>query len=132
MDPTLRSGRREILTDNDLNALDTFGYKIGGTPSPPPPPPPPPPAPSNDNFANARSIFGCVANVTGTNVSATREAGEPNHSPDNNGGSRSVWYQWQSPSDSIVTVTTTNSDYDTVLGVYTGTDCWLTDLDWKE
>jgi Calx-beta domain-containing protein len=120
MDPTLPSGQREMLTQNDIDALDTFGYKIGGTPFPPPPPPPPPPAPPNDNFANAQIIPGCGGTVTGTNVSATRETGEPNHSPDNNGGSRSVWYQWQAPSTSDVTITTAGSDFDTVLGVYVG------------
>ena len=88
---------------------------------PPPTPTPTPSPPPNDNFANAQSISGCSGTVTGTNVAATRETGEPNHSPDNNGGIHSVWYQWQSPSNSTVTITTAGSDYDTVLGVYTGT-----------
>lgn len=52
-------------------------------------------APPNDNFADATSINGNSGSVNGTNVNATREAGEPNHA-DANGGV-SVWYQWQAP-----------------------------------
>lgn len=33
---------------------------------------------------------------------------------------RSVWYSWQAPSSGSVTITTTGSRFDTVLGVYTG------------
>jgi len=58
--------------------------------------------------------------MNGTNVGATRETGEPNHSPDNNGGSRSVWYKWQAPSTGTATITTAGSSFDTVLAVYTG------------
>src|SRR6185295_17615385 len=80
----------------------------------------PPAPPPNDNFASAQVINGCSGTVTGTNVGATHETNEPNHSPDDGGGSRSVWYQWQSPSTGSVTITTAGSGFDTVLGVYTG------------
>lgn len=86
------------------------------TASPAPTPTPPPPA--NDNFAAAQVISGCSGTVNGTNVSATKEAGELDHA--SNGGTRSVWYQWQAPSNSNVTITTAGSNYDTTLGVYTG------------
>ena len=51
-------------------------------------------------------------------MSATKEDGEPDH--DSNNGTRTVWYQWVAPSTSSVTIRTAGSDYDTVLGVYTG------------
>jgi len=112
MDPRIPNGTRRLITDNDTRALNVFGYNsnIVAPPSPP----------ANDNFSAAQVITGCSGSVTGTNVSATRETNEPNHSPDNGGGSRSVWYQWQSPSTGSVTITTAGSGYDTVLGVYTG------------
>jgi hypothetical protein len=86
----------------------------------PTPTPTPTPAPSNDNFANAQTIAGCSGSVTGYNTLATKEAGEPSHSPDNNPGGGSVWYQWQAPSTGNVTFTTSGSNFDTVLAVYTG------------
>jgi len=80
----------------------------------------PPPAPANDNFANAQVISGCSGSVAGVNISAIKEPGEPSHSPDNNQGGASVWYQWQAPVTSTVTITTAGSNFDTVLAVYTG------------
>ncbi len=58
--------------------------------------------------------------VSTCNISATKESGEPSHSPDNNQGGASVWYQWQAPVTSSVTITTAGSNFDTVLAVYTG------------
>ena len=119
MDPNISQGIRRQITNNDTIALDSFGYNLDNA-NPPPPPPPPPPAPANNDFVNAQTISGCSGSVTGTNVSATRETGEPRHSPDENEGGASVWYQWQAPSSTSVTITTDGSDYDTLLGVYTG------------
>jgi hypothetical protein len=119
MDPTIASGVRRQITANDTIALDSFGYNLSNT-NPPPPPPPPPPAPTNNDFANAQVVAGCTGSVTGTNIGANKESGEPSHSPDNNPGGGSVWYQWQAPSSGSVTITTEGSNYDTLLGVYTG------------
>lgn len=119
MDPTIPRGRVEIVTGNDSQALETLGWNLVAT-VPPPPPPPAPPPPANDNFANAQTITGCSGSVGGTNIGATREPGEPIHSPDGVSSSRSVWYRWQSPSSGSVTITTADSRFDTVLGVYTG------------
>jgi hypothetical protein len=119
MDPRLPSGHREVTTVNDLNALDTFGYKIGGTA---PPPPPPPPAPPNDNFVNAEVLSGSAGVVSGTNHNATPQAGEPNPGNVTGGtGGSSVWYRWTAPASGQVTFDTIGSDFDTTLGVYTGT-----------
>ena len=77
------------------------------------------PGPANDNFANAQSLEGTVPQVvTGTNGSATKEAGEPDHA--GNAGGRSVWYAWTAITDGDYTITTRGSDFDTLLAVYTG------------
>jgi hypothetical protein len=112
MDPRIPSGRRRLITQNDTKALDIFGYNsnIAG----------PPAAPANDNFSAAQTITGCAGTTTGTNVAATHETGEPNHSPDNNGGLRSVWYSWTAPATGPAQITTAGSGFDTVLAVYTG------------
>ena len=73
--------------------------------------------PPNNDFANAQTISGCQGSINGTNLAADKEADEPNHSGP---GGASVWYQWQAPSDSSVIMSTTGSDYDTTLAVYTG------------
>ena len=82
---------------------------------------PPPPAPANDNLANAQALAGCTGTISGTNVGATKETGEPSHDPGGTVGGGSVWYTWQAPSSGSVTFTTAGSDFDTVLAVYTGT-----------
>jgi hypothetical protein len=74
--------------------------------------------PANNNFANAQSITGSSGSATGTNVGATKETGEPNHA--GNAGGASVWYSWQAPSSGSVTINTSGSDFDTTLGIYTG------------
>jgi alpha-tubulin suppressor-like RCC1 family protein len=76
--------------------------------------------PANDNFANAPVITADlnVATANGTNVEATKEAGEPNHA--GNSGGHSVWWKWTSPGPGSVTVDTWNSSFDTLLAVYTG------------
>ncbi|MDQ3685583.1 MAG: NF038122 family metalloprotease [Acidobacteriota bacterium] len=112
MDPTVRSGRRFQITDNDRKAIDTFGFVTGTVP-------PPPPAPANDNFANAAQINGVSGAVTGTNVSATKEPGEPSNIPDTTGG-KSVWYRWQAPASGTAVLDTLGSGFDTTLAVYRG------------
>jgi len=117
MDPRIPGGVQRPITDTDMKALNIFGYN-SNTLSPPP----------NDNFASAQTITGCSGSVNGTNTGATKEAGEPDHlsttgdpNPNPNpGGTRTVWYKWQSPSTGSVTITTAGSNFDTVLGVYTG------------
>jgi len=74
-----------------------------------------PPPPINDNFSNAQLLSTSAGTAIGTNVSATVENGEPSHA-----GEASIWYKWQSPGVGTVTFTTFGSDFDTLLGVYTG------------
>jgi hypothetical protein len=72
--------------------------------------------PANDNFASAVAITGST--VTGNNLEATKQAGEPNHAGDPGGAS--VWYSWTAPSTGVFEVTTCGSQFDTLLAVYTG------------
>jgi hypothetical protein len=77
------------------------------------------PPPPNDNFANAQVLPTISSgSVSGTNAGATKEPGEPNHAF--NAGGKSVWYRWQAPSNGTVTITTSGSNFDSLLGVYTG------------
>jgi V8-like Glu-specific endopeptidase len=75
-------------------------------------------APANDNFSSAQALSGLPASASGTNVEATSESGEPTHA--GSGGGASIWYSWQAPSSGQVTIDVCGSDFDTVLGVYTG------------
>ena len=112
MDPRIPNGTQRDIMPNDVNALGIFGYGSTAVAQPSPP--------ANDNFSAGQTIAGCSGTTTGTNVSATRETNEPNHSPDGNGGQHSVWYNWQAPSTGSVTFTTAGSGFDTVLAAYTG------------
>jgi Calcineurin-like phosphoesterase len=74
--------------------------------------------PANDMFANAQAISGSSGTATGSNVGATKEAGEPNHA--GNAGGASIWYSWTAPSGGTATIDTISSSFDTLLGIYTG------------
>ena len=77
--------------------------------------------PVNDRFVNAQVLTGNSGHVSGSNSGASKETGEPSHSPDGNLGGKSVWYRWTAPGAGTLTLTTTSSNFDTVLAVYTGT-----------
>ncbi|WP_017294026.1 S8 family serine peptidase [Geminocystis herdmanii] len=72
---------------------------------------------NNDNFVD-RIDLGSVPNttVTGSNVGATGEVGEPAQSGDIN----SVWWSWTAPNTGIVTIDTNGSGFDTYLSAFTG------------
>ncbi len=76
--------------------------------------------PSNDDFADAEQIAAGTggATVTGTNIGATRESGEPDHAGITAG--RTVWWNWTAGETGTVTLTTEGSNFDTVMAVYTG------------
>lgn len=83
------------------------------------------PAPTNDDFSAAVLLTGTNVVVTGSNINATKEPGEPDHA--GNSGGKSIWWDWQSPQSGYVTISTAGSTsiyggpLDTVLGVYVGT-----------
>lgn len=79
---------------------------------------PPQSPPANDSFGNRTGITGQPFALTGYNTGGTKETGEPNHA--GNMGGSSVWYSWKAPSSGKVTLNTFGSDFDTLLGVYTG------------
>lgn len=74
----------------------------------------------NDSYVNAVSMTGEVAATSGTNVGATRETGEPYHHPSSQIGGRSVWWSWTAAVDGVLQVNTNGSNFDTLLGIYTG------------
>lgn len=75
--------------------------------------------PVNDPFSAPTPItLGTGGSLTGTTVSATKEAGEPNHV--GNTGGHSVWYRFTPAANATVTLSTNGSAYDTLLAVYTG------------
>ncbi len=78
---------------------------------------PVPVAPANDNFADRVVVTGNSGSTTGTNDHATMEIGEPK--PVGHGGA-SVWYSWTPTVSGSATITMAGSDFDTILGVYTG------------
>lgn len=73
--------------------------------------------PANDNLANAPLLTGETNFVIGSNVSATRQPGEPDHA---GSGGRSVWWSWTSPFTGSASISTAGSAFDTLLAVYTG------------
>jgi len=74
--------------------------------------------PANDNFAFAQPINNGITTINANNLLATKETGEPNVT--GNSGGHSIWYQWVPSVSGNVTIDTINSDFDTILGVYTG------------
>jgi hypothetical protein len=106
--------------DLTLSLLRDIGWCSGCPDSTPSPCPPPPPTPPNNDFLNSQIISGCSGSALGTNLGANKESGEPSHSPDGNLGGASVWYRWQAPGSGNVTMTTAGSNFDTLLGIYTG------------
>ncbi|HUD46279.1 MAG TPA: Ig-like domain-containing protein [Candidatus Baltobacteraceae bacterium] len=74
--------------------------------------------PANDNFTNATLIpsDGITNDVTTTY--ASKQPGEPNIA--GNVGGHSVWWNWTAPQIGTVTIATTGSSYNTLLGVFTG------------
>ena len=74
--------------------------------------------PANDDFAGAQTISGLSGAATGTNVGASKEPGEPDHSGDE--GGVSIWYDWVAPANAVFTFDTCTSNFDTLLAVYTG------------
>lgn len=80
--------------------------------------------PDNDMFAKAQTITtpavpGAVG-VMAYNQSCTTETGEP--MPGGFGAGASMWYSWTANQSGLVMVDTIGSEFDTVLGVFTGND----------
>jgi len=76
------------------------------------------PLPLNDNFASRVALSGTSANAIGFNYTATSETGEPDFGI--GASDRSVWWKWTPSVTANVTIDTAGSDFDTFLGVATG------------
>ena len=71
----------------------------------------------NDHWADAIELTGGKGNTTAWNAFATPEAGEPMEK-----GKRTLWWKWTAPAGKTkVLFHTYGSEFDTILGVYTGT-----------
>lgn len=71
-----------------------------------------------DDWLIAYPLAGGNVTVTASNVSYTKESGEPNHA--GNAGGRSVWWKWTAPYDGQTTIRTIGSSFATLLAVYRG------------
>jgi len=75
-------------------------------------------SPPNNQFASRIPLSGTNVTATGWNTNASKEIGEPNHA--GNIGGQSVWWTWTAPANGDLIIKTDGSDFDTLLGVYTG------------
>ncbi len=76
-------------------------------------------APDNDDFADREALSGPLPiAVSGSNVEATKEDGEP-LLPFGKG--RTIWYEWEAEMTGFITVGTCDTAFRTELEVYTGT-----------
>jgi hypothetical protein len=96
-----------IAFDGNMGTTSNIVFYLTQTPPPP-----------NDNFYNAIALWGGFYQVTGYNVSATFERGEPANSLDPAG--RSVWWRWRAPKSGRVVINLDGSDYQFPVSVYTG------------
>ncbi len=104
------SGSQLSLTVNASAPGKTGGSAAASYPLQAPPP--------NDHFANRIALAFVTGSTTASNVGATLEAGEPRIA--GQGGGASLWWSWHCLSNATVTISTEGSDFDTLLGVYTG------------
>lgn len=78
--------------------------------------------PGNNDFANAVSVSTMPNSTTGLTVLATKQAGEPSVGTGGAAGGASIWYKWRPDINGPAAVSTFGSLFDTLLGVYTGSD----------
>lgn len=78
-------------------------------------------APSNDDFADREVLSGSLPiEVPGSNLEATKELEEPEVGAFAAG--HSVWFEWEAPSSGWFTVGACGSDFEAVIGIFTGTE----------
>ncbi len=74
--------------------------------------------PPNDLFADAIPLAGNSGSTSALTTNASKEFNEPNHA--GNVGGKSVWWSFQPSVDGVLTLSTTNSTFDTLLALYLG------------
>jgi subtilisin family serine protease len=82
----------------------------------------------NDNLTNATELVGDNGSDMGNNSRATKEPGEPKHA--GNAGGKSIWWLYRPAVDGILSLTTANSTFNTLLAVYTAKTSKMDDLQW--
>ena len=76
--------------------------------------------PGNDLFAARLALSGSSVTVTDNNTAAYgTDSGEPLHA--GIAGGKSLWWSWMAPISGTVNINTAGSDFNTLVGVYTGT-----------
>ncbi|MEP7156716.1 MAG: hypothetical protein ABI905_13135, partial [Betaproteobacteria bacterium] len=76
--------------------------------------------PGNDLFARRLALSGSSITVTDNNTAAYgTDGGEPLHAGVT--GGKSLWWSWTAPISGTANINTAGSDFNTLLGVYTGT-----------
>jgi hypothetical protein len=70
------------------------------------------------------NTFGCAntltTTATGSNVGYSAEGGEPSAACGSPAPLQSAWWNWTAPGNGSFTINTNGSNFDTILGVYTG------------
>ena len=103
---------RQIPENNEENNLIRIPFYLPAACTTPP---------ANDDFRDAQILSGRVVTALGDTTCASRQGGEPSHSPDDGGvAARSIWFSWTAPDGSPVTISTEGSAFDTVLAIYEG------------
>jgi subtilisin family serine protease len=77
-----------------------------------------PPGVSNDLFVNATPLAGSTGTNLVSTIQATKEPGEPQFVAGNVGG-KSVWWTYLPATAGVLTLSTTNSTFDTIMALYT-------------
>jgi hypothetical protein len=72
--------------------------------------------PINDLFRNATPLTDANGISSVNTLRATKEFGEPFHA--NNVGGKSVWWTFTPTNDGVLTLSTTNSAFDTIMALY--------------
>ena len=98
----------QIAVDGDYASSGTFTLAVQFVVGPP-----------NDDFAARIVLTGTNISITASNIGASKEVGELNHG--GKPGGKSVWWTWTAPVSGRV-VLTVNDSFDTLVGIYTGTD----------
>jgi hypothetical protein len=73
---------------------------------------------AGDDLATALPLTGTSASAHGSNVSFTKEPGEPWHA--GNPGGKSIWWTWTAPVNGPVSIDTGGTPFLTLLAIYTG------------
>ena len=73
--------------------------------------------PANDDFASAQTLDGADGRVTGDNVLATKESGEPGPAD----ATRTVWFRWTAPRTGDVIFHNRGTRFRSSVSIFTGT-----------